>query len=40
MRTLLNVIWLLLCGIWMALGYLLAGIVWVASQLRCKWVRT
>ena len=27
MRTVLNVIWLLLCGIWMALGYLLAGIV-------------
>ncbi len=27
MRTLLNIIWLLLCGIWMALAYLLAGIV-------------
>ena len=27
MRTLLNIIWLLLCGFWMALGYLLAGIV-------------
>ncbi|MDQ2789299.1 MAG: YccF domain-containing protein [Pseudonocardiales bacterium] len=27
MRTLLNIIWLLLCGIWMALGYVLAGIV-------------
>jgi uncharacterized membrane protein YccF (DUF307 family) len=27
MRTVLNVIWLLLCGVWMALGYLLAGIV-------------
>jgi uncharacterized membrane protein YccF (DUF307 family) len=26
-RTLLNIIWLLLCGIWMALGYLLAGVV-------------
>ena len=26
-RTLLNIIWLLLCGIWMALGYLLAGII-------------
>jgi uncharacterized membrane protein YccF (DUF307 family) len=26
-RTLLNVIWLLLCGIWMALGYVIAGIV-------------
>ncbi|HYZ35802.1 MAG TPA: YccF domain-containing protein [Pseudonocardiaceae bacterium] len=27
MRTLLNIIWLLVCGFWMALGYLLAGIV-------------
>lgn len=27
MRTLLNIIWLLVCGLWMALGYLLAGIV-------------
>jgi uncharacterized membrane protein YccF (DUF307 family) len=26
-RTLLNIIWLLLCGFWMALGYLIAGIV-------------
>jgi uncharacterized membrane protein YccF (DUF307 family) len=26
-RTLLNIIWLVLCGLWMALGYLLAGIV-------------
>lgn len=27
MRTLLNIIWLLLCGLWMALAYVLAGIV-------------
>lgn len=27
MRTLLNIIWLLLCGVWMALAYVLAGIV-------------
>lgn len=27
MRTILNVIWLLLCGIWMAIGYALAGLV-------------
>lgn len=26
-RTLLNIIWLLLCGIWMALAYLIAGVV-------------
>ena len=27
MRTLLNVIWLLLCGVWLVIGYALAGIV-------------
>ena len=27
MRTLLNIIWLVLCGFWMALGYLLAGVI-------------
>ena len=27
MRLLLNVIWLVLCGIWMAIGYVLAGIL-------------
>ncbi|MGV9711567.1 YccF domain-containing protein [Gordonia sp. NPDC003424] len=27
MKTLLNVIWLLLCGLWMALGYVAAGII-------------
>lgn len=27
MRTLLNVIWLVLCGFWMALGYVVAGIL-------------
>ncbi len=27
MRLLLNIIWLVLCGFWMALGYALAGIV-------------
>ena len=27
MRTVLNVIWLLLCGIWMAIGYVLAGVI-------------
>lgn len=27
MRTVLNVIWLVLCGIWMAIAYVLAGIV-------------
>lgn len=27
MRVLLNIIWLVLCGFWMFLGYVLAGIV-------------
>jgi uncharacterized membrane protein YccF (DUF307 family) len=27
MRTILNVIWLVLCGLWMAMAYAIAGIV-------------
>lgn len=27
MRTLLNLIWLVLCGFWMAVGYALAGVL-------------
>jgi uncharacterized membrane protein YccF (DUF307 family) len=27
MKTILNVIWLVLCGLWMSLAYLLAGVV-------------
>lgn len=27
MRLILNIIWLLLCGIWMAIGYVIAGIL-------------
>ena len=27
MRTLLNIIWLVLCGWWMAIGYALAGLI-------------
>lgn len=27
MRTILNVLWLVLCGLWMTIGYVLAGIV-------------
>jgi uncharacterized membrane protein YccF (DUF307 family) len=26
-KTLLNILWLLLCGIWMAMAYVLAGII-------------
>lgn len=29
MRTLLNIIWLLLSGLWLAIGYVLAGVVCV-----------
>lgn len=27
MKTLLNVIWLVLCGLWLAIGYVVAGVV-------------
>ena len=27
MKTILNAIWLVLCGFWMFLGYLLAGVL-------------
>ena len=27
MRFILNVIWLVLCGIWMAIGYVVAGVI-------------
>lgn len=27
MKTLLNVVWLVLCGFWMAIGYVVAGII-------------
>ncbi|GAB3488058.1 YccF domain-containing protein [Flexivirga lutea] len=27
MRTLLNLIWLILCGFWMAVGYVIAGVI-------------
>ncbi|TVL93603.1 YccF domain-containing protein [Streptomyces sp. SAJ15] len=27
MKTLLNLVWLVLCGFWMAIGYLVAGLI-------------
>jgi uncharacterized membrane protein YccF (DUF307 family) len=27
MKAILNVIWLVLCGLWMAIGYLIAGLI-------------
>ncbi len=37
MKTVLNVIWLLLCGVWMALGYAVAGIVMFVLILTIPW---
>ena len=28
MRVLLNVLWLVLCGVWMFLAYIVAGVLW------------
>jgi uncharacterized membrane protein YccF (DUF307 family) len=27
MRTLLNIIWLILAGVWLAIGYAIAGVI-------------
>ncbi|MCQ4046507.1 YccF domain-containing protein [Streptantibioticus rubrisoli] len=37
MKTLLNIIWLLLCGIWMAIGYAVAGIVMFVLIITIPW---
>ncbi|MEU1627788.1 YccF domain-containing protein [Streptomyces sp. NPDC020096] len=37
MKTVLNVIWLLLCGIWMAIGYAVAGIVMFVLIITIPW---
>ncbi|GAA1881727.1 YccF domain-containing protein [Streptantibioticus ferralitis] len=37
MKTILNVIWLLLCGIWMAIGYAVAGIVMFVLIITIPW---
>jgi uncharacterized membrane protein YccF (DUF307 family) len=36
-KTLLNIIWLLLCGIWMAIGYAVAGIVMLVLIITIPW---
>jgi uncharacterized membrane protein YccF (DUF307 family) len=36
-KTLLNIIWLLLCGIWMAIGYAVAGIVMFVLIITIPW---
>jgi len=37
MRFILNIIWLVLCGFWMALGYLAAGIVCCLLVITIPW---
>ena len=37
MRTLLNIIWLVLSGFWMFLGYMLAGVVLCVLILTIPW---
>ncbi|MDF3293216.1 MULTISPECIES: YccF domain-containing protein [Streptomyces] len=37
MKTLLNIIWLLLCGIWMAIGYAVAGLVMLVLIITIPW---
>lgn len=37
MRLLLNVIWLVLCGFWLFLGYLLAGVILCVLIITIPW---
>jgi uncharacterized membrane protein YccF (DUF307 family) len=37
MRTLLNIIWLVLCGFWMFLGYMAAGVLLCILILTIPW---
>ncbi|WP_344632812.1 YccF domain-containing protein [Streptomyces glaucosporus] len=37
MRTLLNLVWLLLSGLWMALGYAVAGLVCLVLVVTIPW---
>jgi uncharacterized membrane protein YccF (DUF307 family) len=37
MRTLLNIIWLVFCGIWLAMGYFLAGIICCILIVTIPW---
>lgn len=37
MRTLLNIIWLVLCGFWLFLGYLLAGVILCVLIITIPW---
>ncbi|MEU3460890.1 YccF domain-containing protein [Streptomyces sp. NPDC006733] len=37
MKTILNIIWLVLCGVWMALGYAVAGLVCCILIITIPW---
>ncbi len=37
MRTILNVIWLVLCGFWMAIGYAVAGLIMCVLIITIPW---
>ena len=37
MRFILNIIWLVLCGFWMALGYLAAGVICCILVVTIPW---
>ncbi len=37
MKTILNVVWLVLCGLWMALGYAVAGLVMCVLVVTIPW---
>ena len=37
MRTLLNIIWLVLCGFWLFLGYLVAGVILCVLIITIPW---
>lgn len=37
MRTLLNIIWLVLCGFWLFLGYVLAGVILCVLIFTIPW---
>ena len=37
MRTILNVIWLVLCGFWMAVGYAIAGVICCILIITIPW---
>lgn len=37
MKALLNILWLVLCGLWMALGYIVAGLICCMLIITIPW---